>query len=640
MKYKSINFAAIVSFIFSVTLLAMSFSYVRQVSVENDKNYELLEKAYKLELVYKEIANILSKELTYINYDVVNGQIEKASTLIAEIGRDGRFQPKISVEIEKVKADFDRKSSGLERFKSINAVAANSLLYLGSSEWGMQNRENFVLFSKLISVNVDKEIDLFRLKDEIESKTATTKQDEILKAHALSIVKSSMQMRVLAKQFDEGGMRDIKNLKQTMSDIFKVERERNWRTKNILFIVTFLALSVLFFLFILFWKNKIKLNKFHAAITKSDGFIVMADKEHKITYANEVATSVMSSGAAEDILGKDALSFFADGSQKKEKIDEKLGSNEVYRGELECACDGKILNIKIAVLGIYVDNKLDSVLYLGMDVTKEKRLEERLKKINRDLSKTIEQKVREIQEKDAALLQGARQVAMGEAISNIAHHWRQPLNALGIIIQDIKLASDFEELTKEHLEESVLKSKEILKQMSKTIENFRMLFKPTGNKERFTPAFAVQKAMLLAENVLKNSCVDIRVDESGDTKEIFGYSGDLAQCILNALINSKEILEERNIPDPYIDIKIQNGDSDVIVVIVDNGGGVKDGSADRIFEPYFTTKPTAHGSGLGLFMIKNIVEKNMGGVVEARNTDEGLSLKITLPVVGGFENGK
>ena len=640
MKYKSINFAAIVSFIFSVTLLAMSFSYVRQVSVENDKNYELLEKAYKLELVYKEIANILSKELTYINYDVVNGQIDKASTLIAEIGRDGKFQPKISVEIEKVKADFDRKSSGLERFKSINAVAANSLLYLGSSEWGMQNRENFVLFSKLISVNVDKEIDLFRLKDEIESKTATTKQDEILKAHALSIVKSSMQMRVLAKQFDEGGMRDIKNLKQTMSDIFKVERERNWRTKNILFIVTFLALSVLFFLFILFWKNKIKLNKVHAAITKSDGFIVMADKEHKITYANEVATSVMSSGAAEDILGKDALSFFADGSQKKEKIDEKLGSNEVYRGELECACDGKILNIKIAVLGIYVDNKLDSVLYLGMDVTKEKRLEERLKKINRDLSKTIEQKVREIQEKDAALLQGARQVAMGEAISNIAHHWRQPLNALGIIIQDIKLASDFEELTKEHLEESVLKSKEILKQMSKTIENFRMLFKPTGNKERFTPAFAVQKAMLLAENVLKNSCVDIRVDESGDTNEIFGYSGDLAQCILNALINSKEILEERNIPDPYIDIKIQNGDSDVIVVIVDNGGGVKDRSADRIFEPYFTTKPTAHGSGLGLFMIKNIVEKNMGGVVEARNTDEGLSLKITLPVVGGFENGK
>lgn len=380
MKYKSINFAAIVSFIFSVTLLAMSFAYVRQVSVENDKNYELLEKAYKLELVYKEIANILSKELTYINYDVVNGQIDKASTLIAEIGRDGKFQPKISVEIEKVKADFDRKSSGLERFKSINAVAANSLLYLGSSEWGMQNRENFVLFSKLISVNVDKEIDLFRLKDEIESKTATTKQDEILKAHALSIVKSSMQMRVLAKQFDEGGMRDIKNLKQTMSDIFKVERERNWRTKNILFIVTFLALSVLFFLFILFWKNKIKLNKFHAAITKSDGFIVMADKEHKITYANEVATSVMSSGAAEDILGKDALSFFADGSQKKEKIDEKLGSNEVYRGELECACDGKILNIKIAVLGIYVDNKLDSVLYLGMDVTKEKRLEERLKK--------------------------------------------------------------------------------------------------------------------------------------------------------------------------------------------------------------------------------------------------------------------
>mgnify|MGYP000579530717 CR=1 FL=1 len=209
----------------------------------------------------------------------------------------------------------------------------------------------------------------------------------------------------------------------------------------------------------------------------------------------------------------------------------------------------KILNIKIAVLGIYVDNKLDSVLYLGMDVTKEKRLEERLKKINRDLSKTIEQKVREIQEKDAALLQGARQVAMGEAISNIAHHWRQPLNALGIIIQDIKLASDFEELTQEHLEESVLKSKEILKQMSKTIENFRMLFKPTGNKERFTPAFAVQKAMLLAENVLKNSCVDIRVDESGDTNEIFGYRNfHHNPYTLNRTLHTDSKIGYRNIP--------------------------------------------------------------------------------------------
>lgn len=633
MKYKSINFAAIISFVFLVAFLAISFAYIRQVSVENDKNYELLEKAYKLELVHKEIANILSKELAYINYDTINEQVESASVIIAQIERDAKFQPRILEQIEKIKADFVKKRSGLERFKSINSAAANSLLYLGSSDWGMKSRENFILFSKLISANVDKEIDLSKLKVEIEAQKSEGRQDTILKAHAVSIVKSSMQMRDLAAQFDTVGMEDIKNLKQTMSEIFKLERERNWRTKNILFVVTFLALSILFVVLILFLKNKIQLNKFHAAITQSGGFIVMADREHKITYANEAATNIMSAGNIDMILGKEAPSFFIDGLEIKQKINEKLSSNEPYKGELGIHNDDKTLNIKISVLGIHVDNRLDSILYLGMDVTNEKRLEERLKKINRDLSEMVEQKVKEIQEKDFALLQGARQVAMGEAISNIAHHWRQPLNALGIIIQDIKLASDFEELTKEHLEESVLKSKEILKQMSKTIDNFRILFKPTGNKEQFTPAFAVQKAMLLAENVLKNSCVDIKIDEIGDTKNIFGYPGDLAQCILNALINSKEILEERNIPEPFIDIKIENGDKNVVVYIDDNGGGVKDGKVERIFEPYFTTKPTAHGSGLGLFMIKNIVEKNMGGEVEACNTDIGLSIKITLPVL-------
>lgn len=103
MKYRSVSFVTNLSFVFLVTLLAVSFAYVRQVSVDNDKNYELLEKAYKLELTYKEIANILSKELSYINYDDVNSQIEKASRLIGQIEKDGRFQPTILELINKVK---------------------------------------------------------------------------------------------------------------------------------------------------------------------------------------------------------------------------------------------------------------------------------------------------------------------------------------------------------------------------------------------------------------------------------------------------------------------------------------------------------------------------------------------------------
>ena len=113
---------------------------------------------------------------------------------------------------------------------------------------------------------------------------------------------------------------------------------------------------------------------------------------------------------------------------------------------------------------------------------------------------------------------------------------------------------------------------------------------------------------------------------------VYSYENELLQVIMNILNNAKdELIKIENKENRFIFIDVYKNHNFLIIKIKDSAGGIKKEIMDRIFEPYFTTKPTAHGSGLGLFMIKNIIEKNMGGEVEACNTDIGLSIKITIP---------
>ncbi len=63
-------------------------------------------------------------------------------------------------------------------------------------------------------------------------------------------------------------------------------------------------------------------------------------------------------------------------------------------------------------------------------------------------------------------------------------------------------------------------------------------------------------------------------------------------------------------------------------MIEDNGGGIKEEIMERIFEPYFTTKDQGEGTGIGLYMSKMIVEKNMGWRLEAENIEGGVRFTI------------
>jgi signal transduction histidine kinase len=122
--------------------------------------------------------------------------------------------------------------------------------------------------------------------------------------------------------------------------------------------------------------------------------------------------------------------------------------------------------------------------------------------------------------------------------------------------------------------------------------------------------------------------------------ELYNYKNELTQAILNIIDNSKDALLEKNVKDKYIFIHTYEIDHEAIIEIHDNAKGIPEEILTKIFEPYFTTKHKSQGTGLGLYMTHQIIEKSMGGTINVSNIAfeynkhqfKGASFRITLPI--------
>ena len=234
-----------------------------------------------------------------------------------------------------------------------------------------------------------------------------------------------------------------------------------------------------------------------------------------------------------------------------------------------------------------------------------------------------------LREKEQMLIQQSRQAAMGEMIGNIAHQWRQPLNALGLTIQQLSLIYDLGEFNREFLDKSVLQSMELIQHMSRTIDDFRNYFRPDKEKVQFKVSESIANTMSLIEDGFKNQHISIEI-VAKDDPGIYGYRNEFAQALLNILNNARDALIEREIDAPRVTITMCSEGDRAVVTVADNAGGIPEEIMEKIFDPYFTTKGPHKGTGVGLFMSKAIIEKNMGGRLAARNTGEGAEFRIEV----------
>ena len=281
------------------------------------------------------------------------------------------------------------------------------------------------------------------------------------------------------------------------------------------------------------------------------------------------------------------------------------------------------------------DNVLRTFAFIT-DITEQKELENRLieqqrniNELNSDLEFRVETEVQKNRDKDRIMYQQARLATMGEMIGNIAHQWRQPLNIIALIIQEFYISGQLGTLTHEKLEKEYTRANSVLQYMSDTIDDFRTFFQHSEESELFSVSDALNSISTLVSKGLdhNNIAMDITVDKE---MQVYGHNNEFVQVLLNLINNSREAIlaQERK---GHIQIDANYYANNIVVTVLDNGGGINDKDMEQIFEPYFTTKHQTQGTGLGLYMSHQIIVNNMKGSIFAENREDGTCFSITLP---------
>lgn len=247
-----------------------------------------------------------------------------------------------------------------------------------------------------------------------------------------------------------------------------------------------------------------------------------------------------------------------------------------------------------------------------------------------DLQRKLKDEYTKNTKKDQMMIRQSRLAAMGEMISNIAHQWRQPLNALALTIQDIEDSYHHNEITDTYIHETVEKSMELIQHMSVTIDDFRNFYKTNKDMVDFSLKRSVDEAMKIISASLKNFSIDTEINCVNDIN-VRGYPNEFSQVILNLLSNSKDALLDNRSSDRLIKIFIDQSETGKgRLTIIDNGGGIPSEILENVFDPYFSTKEQGRGTGIGLYMSKTIIENNMGGKIDIANIDDGTRVILEL----------
>jgi signal transduction histidine kinase len=261
---------------------------------------------------------------------------------------------------------------------------------------------------------------------------------------------------------------------------------------------------------------------------------------------------------------------------------------------------------------------------------RDRQLQDKLNQLNLSLQERVEREVSKNRDKDKLIFQQAKLASLGEMIGNIAHQWRQPLNTLGIIIQDVENAFMFDELDEEYVGNMANDAMQQITYMSSTIDDFRNFFK-SDDGEPFQLSDGVENALSITRAGLKSSGITL-IEDIRDNPTVIGSKNQYIQVLINLVKNAQDVLVEKEVERARIKIALKQSGELSILTVEDNGGGIPSHIMEKIFEPYFTTKHQSVGTGLGLYMSKMIIEQNFRGKLMVENIDDGAKFSLLVPI--------
>ncbi len=423
----------------------------------------------------------------------------------------------------------------------------------------------------------------------------------------------------------------VKAIDNYISDkvILNIQTEANTIDKDFQYIILLNLLSFILFISMLLIISKLlKDGKKLQSLT--DRYVITSTTNlHGIITSASEAFCKISGYSKYELIGKEH-NIVRDPTEKKAVFEEMwktLKNDEIWYGDVRNKHKNGSFYWVYAIISPMFNSKGKKIGYsaIRQNITDKKKILE----LNTSLKDKISFEVQKNREKDQQLIEQSRLAQMGKMISMIAHQWRQPLNAISFNSSGLELKAQLGTIDTD----TVLKLSQQIsantQHLSQTIDDFRNFFKSEKIKVKISLNQIIKSVLNIIASSIDAKKIKI-IQELNTNDSFYTYPNELQQVILNILQNAEDILTEKKIEDSYIKITTYQENSDYILKIKDNGGGISDNIMNEIFNPYFSTKLEKDGTGLGLYMSKIIVEEHCSGKISIENDTDGAVFTIKL----------
>lgn len=334
----------------------------------------------------------------------------------------------------------------------------------------------------------------------------------------------------------------------------------------------------------------------------SDRGVLIADPEHNITFHNKQLIDLLhvnKDDIQKKLLSHDCSLFknldepvqYSIFEIIKDVIERKHSYEKTFI--FQDKTDKYLLFTAIAVVnkeGVY-----DGIIFFIKDITKD------------------EKSKKDKKEQEDILFQQSKMADLGEMIGAISHQWRQPLNAVSILLGNLLQFKEMGCLDDETFKENLEHALSNTHYLAQTIDTFQNFYRSNKTLQTFDVLEAINDTNFILEPYFKNSAINIDIAQENKQYSCYNYKNEFQQIIASLMINAKDaLLEQVNQKDMYIKIRITETDNMYQISLEDNGKGIHSSIKTTLFHPFKTTKGEK-GTGNGLYLSQLIARKKLLG---------------------------
>ena len=500
---------------------------------------------------------------------------------------------------------MNKKFDMIDRVKSYRAILNNSFRLIQKLKTKIPSDNFNNLYLTILTIDKNPELNIKNELNNINRLLPLYKKryDKYFLMHAKKILEYHIKFVQIKSELYK---LNINSKLYKFHSIYQEYSQNTIKNAQVAISILFILLVISIILYLIFeYKLRLsnrQLSRFKQTVENSDNIVVITDDQENIKYVNE-AFSKTTGYMAEEVIGKkpnilksgkQSINFYSD-------LHKTIHSGKKWSGEfINLNKKGELSYEKASITPVIEDGKIIEFIAIKLDITNETVAGQQIK------------------EQEKLLVQQSKMAAMGEMLENIAHQWRQPLSMISTSATGMQMQKELDILMTKDEEVKVLSQiNNTAQYLSKTIDDFRDFFKPNKEFTTFNIKDVYKKTFNLVSSKFKS--LDIVMIENLNDIKIYNLEGEVIQVIMNILNNARDALEFKDKKEKLIFIDIYKKNNNAIIKIKDNAGGIPHNIIDKVFEPYFTTKHKAQGTGIGLYMSLEMTTKHLNGSLEVAN---------------------